>query len=119
MKFVYPWMLLLIPLLAVAAIIFLTAGALKRRQLTEMIAGKNFRVSGAVKVSLHRRKWKHFLCVAAMLLLVVAAARPYIKSLPLKVDFQGSDILFLVDVSKSMRAADLPPSRMAQAKSSS
>ena len=44
------------------------------------------------------------------------AARPWLKIVPLPFYNSGRDIMILFDVSKSMRATDLPPSRMEQAK---
>ena len=54
--------------------------------------------------------------VAAATLLVCALTRPYNGFNESRVIFPGRDILFLVDVSRSMDAADIHPNRLAVAK---
>ena len=54
--------------------------------------------------------------IAALCLLVVALARPRSSSLVEKVDTEGIDIMFAMDVSTSMLARDFTPDRLSAAK---
>ena len=54
--------------------------------------------------------------VLAVLLLVVAAAGPMLAGAPRLLPRKGLDVLFVVDVSRSMRARDVRPDRLERAK---
>lgn len=53
---------------------------------------------------------------AALSLIVVALARPAHSPVPKPVQRSGRDVIFVIDVSRSMLAADLKPSRLERAK---
>lgn len=55
------------------------------------------------------------LCLT-LLLLVLALARPYYGSEQLKMEGRGRDLVIAIDISLSMEAKDLPPSRLEFAK---
>lgn len=116
MRFINPYCLLLIPAAGVIAAALFVAAERKKRGLLRQILGERSEDPRAVHLSRAGRAWKHALLIAAMLLFLFAAARPYLRSVPCPTESRGRDILVLFDVSKSMRATDLPPSRMAQAK---
>lgn len=116
MKFVEPFFLLLIPVAAFAAALLFIHAAGRKKTLMRQILGDRASDPGAVHLAAKWRKWKHILISTAMLLLLLAASRPYVNTVSRDVESSGSDILILFDVSKSMRATDLPPSRMEQAK---
>jgi len=63
-----------------------------------------------------RRAFKHFLLVLAMAGMGIALARPQWGETSEVSTALGEDILFLLDCSKSMLAADVPPSRLTRAK---
>ncbi len=67
-------------------------------------------------VSRARQWWKNVLVVAASLLIVIALARPAWNPRPEKVESKGRDIVFVLDVSRSMLAEDLKPNRLERAK---
>ncbi len=67
-------------------------------------------------VSRSRQWWKAILVVSAALLIVVSLARPAWNPRPEKVESQGRDIVFVLDVSRSMMAEDLKPNRLERAK---
>jgi Ca-activated chloride channel family protein len=67
-------------------------------------------------VSRARQWWKAVLVVAASLLIVTALARPVWNPRPEKVESKGRDIVFVLDVSRSMLAEDLKPNRLQRAK---
>lgn len=116
MKFVNPYILLLIPGAAVMAVWGYMALDKRKRQLLTAVLGKRADDPQAVHLSRFRRNLKRLLLLSAVVLLVIAAARPYYRTVSRDVSVSGSDVLILFDVSKSMRATDLPPSRMEQAK---
>lgn len=63
-----------------------------------------------------RRFWKAVLLMAALVCLIAALARPAWDRKDLLIKRSGRDLVFLLDVSKSMLAADLAPNRLEQAK---
>jgi len=69
-----------------------------------------------LSVSRARQWWKTVLVVSASLLVVVSLARPAWNPRPEKVESKGRDIVFVLDVSRSMMAEDLKPNRLERAK---
>lgn len=68
-------------------------------------------------VSFNKRKWKLALEIAAVALAIVAYARPQSREGTQKIKNEGIEIVLLVDVSNSMLAEDVKPSRIELAKS--
>jgi len=66
-------------------------------------------------LSTHRRL-RDYLRLAAFVLLVLAMARPGYSPVRLSIDRTGRDVVFALDVSQSMLAEDVPPSRLEVAK---
>lgn len=63
------------------------------------------------------KKWnKQGWLILSMSFLLVALARPVISQKPINVDEAGSDVIFAVDLSYSMRGTDISPSRLEAAK---
>ncbi|MBN1697569.1 MAG: VWA domain-containing protein [Spirochaetales bacterium] len=69
-----------------------------------------------VSVQPGRRKVKLVLLLAAFSFVVVAMARPGWNPQPRKIQRMGRDVVFVIDVSKSMLAEDLAPNRLERAK---
>lgn len=67
-------------------------------------------------VSTTKRKWKLFLQITAIGLCIFALARPQSGQSSQKVKSEGIEVMFLVDVSQSMLAEDIKPSRLELAK---
>lgn len=64
-----------------------------------------------------RRRWvKAGLVLLSLAVLVFAMARPAWNPKPKQVEREGRDVVFLLDVSKSMLAEDLAPNRLERAK---
>jgi len=63
-----------------------------------------------------RRNWKIVLLLAAMLFLILALARPQLGTKLEEVKREGVDIMVAIDVSESMNAQDIKPSRIAKAR---
>ena len=63
------------------------------------------------------RSWtKAAMVLAAMLLLVASLCRPQWGLKPVRIEGNGRDIVFVLDVSKSMLAQDIKPNRLEKAK---
>ena len=63
-----------------------------------------------------KKRLKAHLLLAALFFLVIAAVRPGWNPQPLMVHQKGRDVVFVVDVSRSMLARDLVPNRLERAK---
>ena len=102
----------LLPLLAA---VFLYAAWRRRQALTTLIgAGLIGRIP--VSASAGRRRAKAALILAAVLLTVLALPRPGWHPKSSTMQRTGRDVVFLLDVSRSMLAEDLRPNRMERAK---
>jgi Ca-activated chloride channel family protein len=68
--------------------------------------------------SLSRRRqiWKIVLLLAAIIFMILSLARPQIGTKLEEVRREGVDIMVAIDVSESMNAQDIKPSRMAKAR---
>jgi len=102
------------------AIPFIIAGfayaGYKRRKALERFAEANLLTLINTSVSVARRRWKAGLIIAAFALCVLAAARPAWNPVPKTLQRHGRDVVFILDVSKSMLADDLSPNRLERAK---
>ncbi len=106
------WLLLLIPV-AVAAYVVMTYR--KRRQLREL--GDPVTVSRLMPDASHVRPVVKFsMCLVAFTLVVLAAARPQFGEKEETVKRQGIEVIIALDVSNSMMAEDVAPSRLDRAK---
>jgi len=65
---------------------------------------------------LHRQNWKYRIGLTAMIILVLSAAGPRIGTRVKPVERKGIDLIFAMDVSISMDAEDVKPSRLKKAK---
>lgn len=116
MRFGHPGLLLLVwpalvlvPLLLVWA--FRSAERARRALLAEELLPKLARGWNP-----GRRRLKAVLQGSALLLLLFALAGPRVGSRETTVKRRGADLVFAIDTSLSMQAADVPPSRLAKAK---
>jgi Ca-activated chloride channel family protein len=106
------WLLWILPLLGLILMAARTRGARRARefcgeQLVDDLAGS----SSAV-----RRTWRSTLRIAALAALIVAAARPQWGASEVEVEQQGIDLVVALDISRSMLAEDIKPSRLTRAK---
>ncbi len=58
----------------------------------------------------------HFWLVLSIVFVIIALARPALQQEPIDVEEHGSDIILAVDLSYSMQAEDIKPTRLAAAK---
>lgn len=109
-----PWMLLLLPLVGVFIVLF-RLRMTKRRQ--DMQA---FGDAAAGRGSEYRsmEPWRLLLLSLATLLTIAALTRPAANPHPKMLQREGRDVVFLLDVSKSMLAEDRLPNRLQSAKAS-
>ena len=115
MRFVYPWMLMLLFLLPLVGLL----GAWMLR-----VGGRRMAafVSPAMRARLApspRPGWvaaQLVLMLAGLALLALAAARPQWGRAELRVAARGRNLLIALDVSRSMLAADVHPNRLERAK---
>ena len=115
MKFAEPewlYLLALVPLLP----LFAALGSRKRKNILSLLLGNAPGRAAAVHLSVLRRFWRLMLLTAAAVMIIVAAAKPYIYSQVLPFEPRGRDLLFLCDVSRSMNSTDIAPSRLKHAR---
>ena len=106
------WM---IPAALIVLILAVRAGK-KRRELLKLLLGKAADDPDAVRLSKGKRHFRIFLLLLVLFFLIAAAARPYWTSRMIPFSQKGRDIMVLFDVSKSMLASDIAPSRLEHAK---
>ncbi len=94
----------------------LVYAALKRRQALEACIDAGLINRIKISVDPARRRWKEILLLTALLLVIVGMARPGWNLQAQTIERQGRDVVFLLDVSKSMLAEDLAPNRLERAK---
>ncbi len=87
--------------------------SLRRRRTLLRFAGDRSRLYAERR---NARPFKGGLLVAAVVLIVVALARPGWTPETRTVERRGRDVVFVVDVSRSMLAQDLAPNRLQRAK---
>ena len=91
----------------------LVHASLRRRRALLRFAGDRPRLRAGRR---NARPLKGGLLVAAVILIVVALARPGWTPETRTVERRGRDVVFVVDVSRSMLAEDLAPNRLERAK---
>ena len=97
--------------------LMLYAARRRREALLRFVeAGLLLRSGGAALADPARRVLKAALLLAALGCLVLALARPAWDQMQEEVVQRGRDVVFLLDVSRSMLAQDLPPNRLERAK---
>lgn len=115
MRFASP---LLLALLAVVPVLFALWLRDERRRTARlaMLVDAGLLSSLAHGVSASRRAWRRGLQMVAFAFLVVAAAGPQVGDKIELLPSRGLDVLFVIDVSRSMRARDVLPDRLERAK---
>ncbi|MBR2909969.1 MAG: VWA domain-containing protein, partial [Lentisphaeria bacterium] len=109
------WFWWLIPVVLLVLILAALAGKRKKAQL-KMLLGAAADDPDAVRLSKGIRKFRLFLLLLTVFFLIAAAARPYWTSRMIPFSQQGRDIMVLFDVSKSMLASDIAPTRLDHAR---
>lgn len=106
MKFAsWHWLLLLILLLP-ACVLFLRWGMRRRREMLDRIISPRLHDSLLRSVDYARRRFKYFLFLAGLALVMIALARPMLGQRQVRVELPGIDYFIALDVSRSMLAED-------------
>ena len=108
-------MLLLFWLLPAIAGLYAWA-AYKRKQALRAFIDSGLLDRVPISSNPHGRVWKAVLFILAISSIIVALSRPAWNPKPQIVKRKGRDIVFVLDVSRSMLATDLKPSRLERAK---
>jgi len=109
----YLWLLWLIPALA---LFYVYAFRARRRALQRFCADQHLLARLIPEVSWTRRRYKALLVVVALTLMLVALLRPRWGFHWEDVRRVGVDLIVAIDVSTSMNAQDIEPSRLERAK---
>jgi Ca-activated chloride channel homolog len=115
MKFANPQVLTALVLVPLAALFLVWAGKQRQRALARLgDASLIRRLSTSVNWS--GRRWQVALALSALTMLIVAIARPQWGSETQVIDQEGLQVMVALDVSQSMLAQDIAPTRLDRAK---
>ena len=106
------WWLITIPVFVITYIVYTKR---KQRQLTEF-GDPELMVHLMPDASKSRPIWKFGMLIVALILLIVAAARPQYGQKEKTVKRQGIEVMVALDISNSMLAEDVAPNRLDRAK---
>ncbi len=106
----------LLPVVLVVMILVYWWAAVRRKKLLTAILGARAGDPAHVIVNHARRHLRFFILCLVVVLLFVAMARPWWSMSIVPYDAKGRDLMVLFDVSKSMLADDIKPSRLEHAK---
>lgn len=101
---------------APALALVLWLGSARSRRLMRRFASPTMLATLAAGLSPGRRRVKHALVVAGAALAALALARPQLGYTERVAQRRGRDVVFIVDVSRSMLARDLAPNRLERVK---
>lgn len=107
------WLLFIVPVILLPALVWCfwkKARALRALATVEMLRKIN------TQVGLGRQVFRAALLVAAFVTIVVALTEPQWNPRPQQIKRKGRDVCILLDVSRSMLAEDVKPSRLERAK---
>ena len=116
MRFIQPQLFYLVLPVLLAVIVLAVYASHCRKQKVRALLGSGGTDPAAVKLSPARRRFRIFLLLLAMFFLIAAAARPFWSSQLVPFEPRGRDLMVIFDVSKSMLATDIAPSRLEHAK---
>jgi len=102
-------------LVPVLAAVFVFGAQQRARALRRFIAAGLLDRLNA-HTSAVKRRWKAALLLLVVVFVILALTRPGWNPKPEEIQRRGRDVVFILDVSKSMLAEDLHPSRLGRAK---
>lgn len=115
LQFQYPWVLYILWMVPVAGLLWHLA-VNRRIAPTAGLVAAPMAARLAPATNPARRFWQMVLFMAALFLSLIAAARPQWGIQEETVSQKGRDLLIVLDVSRSMLANDVHPSRLGRAK---
>ena len=114
MRFAEPYLLFLLILVPALALAYVYIFISKKKALQKF--GQDALMGKLSSISTARQKIKAGLIVVSLLFIISALARPQFGTKLVEVNRQGSDVVLAVDLSASMLAEDVKPSRLERAK---
>lgn len=111
-----PIWLFLLPVVSGGLALLYAWGSARRKRRLQLLAAPSLLPGLTATACSARRRWKIVLNIVALSLLVLALARPQWGYEWRENRSRGLDIIIAVDVSQSMLAEDLPPTRLERAK---
>lgn len=116
MNFINSGVFWLLPLILAAMILIYWWSTVRRGRLLSLILGPRAKDPEHVRVNYARRNLRFFILCLAIVFLVIAAARPWWRMSIVPYEAKGRDLMVLFDVSQSMLAEDIKPSRLEHSK---
>ncbi len=116
MQFAQPQFLIIGLVLIPVAALFLYWARRKQRSAINRLGNSALIARLSADTNWRGRRWRTFLRLAALTLLVVALARPQWGSEVREIDQEGLQVMIALDVSQSMLAEDIKPTRLDRAK---
>ena len=114
-RFAHSEYLYALVVLPVALIVFVWA-LQRRRQALQRFGNPSLLNMLMPEAGRYKRALKFFLAIAALSFVILGAANPQIGTKLEEVKREGVDIMIALDVSNSMKAEDLKPNRLENAK---
>ncbi len=109
-------MLNLLWILPLLVALFIFDAQRRRSLIARLSALPDIQTKLLQSVNKTARHWKKNLILLAVALIIIALARPSWNPTRREINRKGRDVVFVLDVSKSMLADDLKPSRLERAK---
>jgi Ca-activated chloride channel family protein len=116
MNFINVEVFWLIPIIVLFMILLFWRARVRRENILKTLLGARYTESAHVMVSKGRRTFRFLLLITIVVLLAAAVARPWWGMRLVPYETKGRDLMVLFDVSKSMLAQDIQPSRLEHAK---
>ena len=114
-RFAQAWVLHLLWLVPLLVVITILRGKLQQKRLIKYLGSKTFPLLAA-SASTWRKNIKLFLQALVLVFMLLALARPQSGQSEQKLSREGIELMILFDVSRSMLAEDVKPSRLEFAK---
>jgi Ca-activated chloride channel homolog len=115
-RFAYPYVLYFLLALPVLVALYHIARILKKKKIAEFGDSELMQLL-MPDTSASRQIWKFYIFITALLLIIIGLARPQTGSKLQDVNKRkGIEIMIALDVSNSMNAEDIQPSRLVRAK---
>ena len=101
---------------AMLVLIFLIVYALWRRRAVSLVLGRNYKKSTLLKGNYKLIFFKEVLTGIAVAAAAVVLLRPMWGEEVKEVEYEGTDVVIALDVSRSMKAGDVSPDRLTKGK---
>lgn len=108
----YLYLLLIVPLL----VVLFVWNTIRRKRKLQAFGAPALLAQYMPNVSLVRPQFKFYIQIVALVLLIIALARPQFGVKEQTVKRQGMEVMIALDVSNSMLAQDVAPSRLERSK---